>query len=136
MAGIKFSQLTTLSNILQSSYVAVLQAGKVYKAKIQSLLANYYTKAEVDQKIANVQAGGVAWEFKVLENQSLVANVAKQFNHDLNNEDVIYQYLVWNTTQGKYIKTQSSPPEGNRLDNSIYLVSPIDIPKFKLIFFG
>lgn len=132
----KFSQLPPISNVLTSSFVAILQAGKVYITSIADLLTNYYTKSEVDSKIASVQAGGVAWEFKVLTNQSLEANQEKEFVHGLANEDAIYEYLRWSITQNQYVKQATQPPETRRTENSIYLASTMPINNFKLVFFG
>ena len=92
----------------------------------------------MDQKIANVQAGGVPWQRKVLENQSLVANTEKVLNHDLDDENMDFDYtiLVWAPTKQKYLKPQFSYVESNRTKDTITLLSSQNQSNFKVVFFG
>lgn len=136
MSGFKLSQLPTLSNILETSIIAIVQAGKTYKTTILSLFANYYTKSQVDTIIENVVAGAVQWDQKSFDNLTIEANTPKQFvlNHD--NIDFTYDVLVWDPIKSKYLKPQFPPVEHDRDKDSVTLNWGIAQTNFKIISFG
>jgi len=135
-SGKKISQLTELSSIIATAILAVVQNGKTYFIKFQNFLANYYTKDEIDTKLANLEIGGVPWQEKTFEDVEIEANTVKVITHNLNNINFRWEFLEYNVTYGKYLDKNWKPTVADRTANTISLISTADIEKCKLIFFG
>lgn len=132
----KFSQLTTLANILNTAYIAVLQSGKVYKITFQNFLSNFYNKDEIDTKLANITAGSAPFTIKELGPYSIDAEGQRIVTHSLNNEFAVYWVFEWSVSQNAYLQRQTNIAEGDRDANSVTFVSNRAIDQFKVVFIG
>ncbi|MBL7105754.1 MAG: hypothetical protein ISS18_15625 [Bacteroidales bacterium] len=128
MAGIKFSNLDSISSVIQSAYVAVLQAGKVYKSSLQTFFANYYTKSQVDALLAAIQAGGVQWAFDIQTGKTISIG-ENLYSHNLGTDQF---FFVAQDSDGKQI----NPTVNGKSSNSITLKSTREHTNVTFIFFG
>lgn len=130
----KFSQLPSTTSVVSNALVAMLKAGKVYSISLANFLKDYYTKTEIDQKLANIQAGGSAFQVKVSDEKSVEADNTVTYTHNLANE--FFSYVCFEEIDGSYVQRQTPLQEDSRTANAITLYSSRAIAKLKIQVIG